>query len=257
MVWSKQPVGVFLCVRSKPPKPGRASSELLRVVEDGETVAITRHGRRVAHLVPAPEQDRAARKAAVERFRQRRAGWESVAFSHGGDTRRASRRSPPVSGLVVDASVVLAWLFDDDEEPRSDRALERLVEDGVLVPHLWHLETRNALLVAGRKGRLSDLGVKERLDAMKGLPVRTDETPDLQSAFDLARGHDLSFYDAVYLELAKRERAEFATLDRALRQAAAVEGVALTVAGPTMLDHPCDGLGLHGHALGSSTLTTR
>ena len=95
------------------------------------------------------------------------------------------------------------------------------------MPHLWHLETRNALLVAGRKGRLSALGVKERLDALKGLPVRTDETPDLQSAFDLAQGHDLSFYDAVYLELAKREGAELATLDGALGQAAAVEGVAL------------------------------
>ena len=25
-----------------------------------------------------------------------------------------------MSGLVVDASVVIAWLFDDEEEPRAD-----------------------------------------------------------------------------------------------------------------------------------------
>ena len=56
-------------------------AELLRAVEHGETVAITRHGRPVAHLVPAPTQDRANRERAVERFRQRRAGWERVAFS--------------------------------------------------------------------------------------------------------------------------------------------------------------------------------
>ena len=55
-------------------------SELLRVVERGETVAITRHGKPVAHLVPAPSQARANRKKAVERFRQRRAGWDPVAF---------------------------------------------------------------------------------------------------------------------------------------------------------------------------------
>ena len=133
-----------------------------------------------------------------------------------------------MSGLVVDASVVLAWLFDDEEEPRADRVLERLEEDGALVPHLWHLETRNTLLIAERRGRLSATGVKERLDALKGLPIRTDEEPDFQSAFDLARAHRLSFYDALYLELAKRESADLATLDGALGRAAVAEGVPLS-----------------------------
>ena len=101
-----------------------------------------------------------------------------------------------MSGLVVDASVVIAWLFDDEEEPRADSLLALLEEDGPLVPHLWHLETRNVLLVAERRGRLSAGGVKERIDALKGLPIRTDDEPDLQSAFALARAHGLSFYDA-------------------------------------------------------------
>ena len=56
-------------------------AELLRVGERGQTVAITRHGKPVAHLVPAPAQDQANREMAVECFRQRRAGWEHVAFS--------------------------------------------------------------------------------------------------------------------------------------------------------------------------------
>ena len=133
-----------------------------------------------------------------------------------------------MSGMVVDASVVISWLFDDEEEPRADRALERLIEDGALAPYLWHLETRNALLVAERRGRLSARAVDERLDALKGLPIRTDDEPDLQSAFSLARSHDLSFYDALYLELAKREGAELATLDVALGQAAVAEGVRLS-----------------------------
>ena len=55
--------------------------ELLRAVEHGETVAITRSGKTVAHLVPAVTHDRASRKAAVERFRERRARWRRVAFS--------------------------------------------------------------------------------------------------------------------------------------------------------------------------------
>ena len=99
-----------------------------------------------------------------------------------------------MSGLVVDASVVIAWLFDDEDEPRADNVLEHLAEEGALVPHLWHLETRNTLLIAERRGRLSAGAVNERMDALKGLPILTDEEPDLQSAFDLARAHKLSFY---------------------------------------------------------------
>lgn len=55
--------------------------ELLRAVEHGKSVTITRHGRRVAHLVPARVEDRASRKRAVERFRRRRAGWRHVGLS--------------------------------------------------------------------------------------------------------------------------------------------------------------------------------
>ena len=56
-------------------------AELLRVVERGEAIAITRHGKTVAHLVPAVAQDRANREKAVEQFRQRRAQWRRVPYS--------------------------------------------------------------------------------------------------------------------------------------------------------------------------------
>ena len=58
-------------------------AELLRAVEHGETIAITRHGKRIAHLVPARAGDRASRERAVARFRQLRAGWKPVKFSTG------------------------------------------------------------------------------------------------------------------------------------------------------------------------------
>ena len=53
-------------------------AELLRAVEYGETVAITRHGQAIAHLVPARSQDREARRLAVESFRKRRRQWRRV-----------------------------------------------------------------------------------------------------------------------------------------------------------------------------------
>ena len=56
-------------------------AELLRTVEGGETVVITRHGKKIAHLVPAAEQERAERRAAVERFLKQRATWEKTGLT--------------------------------------------------------------------------------------------------------------------------------------------------------------------------------
>ncbi|MDE2639482.1 MAG: type II toxin-antitoxin system prevent-host-death family antitoxin [Chloroflexota bacterium] len=56
-------------------------AQLLRDVEDGETIAITRHGKAIAHLVPAQEREQADRDAAVDRLLQRRAGWAPTGMS--------------------------------------------------------------------------------------------------------------------------------------------------------------------------------
>ena len=53
-------------------------AELLRAVEHGETVAITRHGKAIAHLAPAQDQDGESRKSAVERFRAHRRQWRRI-----------------------------------------------------------------------------------------------------------------------------------------------------------------------------------
>ena len=58
-------------------------AQLLRDVEHGEAIAITRHGEAIAHMVPAQAQDRASREAAVERFLRRRAGWAPSGMSRG------------------------------------------------------------------------------------------------------------------------------------------------------------------------------
>ena len=66
--------------------------ELLRTVERGETIAITRRGKAVAHLVPAEnqeraqsvpseDQERARRKAAVAHFMRLRSQWKPTGMS--------------------------------------------------------------------------------------------------------------------------------------------------------------------------------
>ena len=95
------------------------------------------------------------------------------------------------------------------------------------MPRHWHLEVRNALLVAERRGRLSTDGVNQRLQALAALPVHTDDEPRLDAAIALARSHGLSIYDALYLELAQRNAAKLATLDTALARAAEAEELVL------------------------------
>ena len=56
-------------------------AELLRAVEHGETVAITRHSKTIANLTPAQDQDRDSRRSAVERFRSHRRQWRRIDMS--------------------------------------------------------------------------------------------------------------------------------------------------------------------------------
>ena len=127
--------------------------------------------------------------------------------------------------FVIDASTAAAWLFDDESEPRADAALARVAVESAIVPQHWHLEIRNALLVAERRRRLPADAVPQRLRLLQTLPIRTDIEPDLDRAYEFARSYRLSFYDAVYLELAVRHGAALATLDMALSRAAGSENV--------------------------------
>ena len=133
-----------------------------------------------------------------------------------------------MSRFVVDASVAVAWLLDDEEEARADAALGQLETEVGLVPQFWHLEVRNALLAAERRRRIRVHEVDERLRTLAELPVRTDTEPRIGTAFALARTHRLSMYDAMYLELAERSDAPLATLDKALARAAGAAGLVLT-----------------------------
>ena len=132
-----------------------------------------------------------------------------------------------MSAFVLDASVAITWLLDDEENSLAETARRRIVEGGAFVPQVWHLEVRNALLVAERRRRISAEGATARLRSLKELPIYTDAEPDLESAVELARGHHLTIYDAVYLELARRRNEALATLDTALVRAAMAEDLPL------------------------------
>ena len=125
----------------------------------------------------------------------------------------------------MDASVVLNWLIDEDLKPLAVFISTHLEQYVLFVPPIWHLEVRNGVLLAERRGRITAAGADQRLGFIRELTTNTDEFSDLEAAFALARAHGLSFYDATYLELALRLHAPLATLDNALERAASAQGL--------------------------------
>ena len=125
--------------------------------------------------------------------------------------------------LVLDASMVCAWFLEDEVGVAGVRG--RLRRESGIVPPIFHLEVRNALLVAYRRGRIDCQDLRDHSGSVAALPLLTDDGLDLDVALELAMQHHLSLYDAVYLELAKRRAATLATLDRALLRAAAEEQI--------------------------------
>jgi len=131
--------------------------------------------------------------------------------------------------LVIDASVTMAWCFEDEMTPLADAILERLQQEVAVVPDLWHLEIANVLLVAGRKGRISEAHTERFLALLSQLPIETATAGiEVSSVLDLGRRYSLSAYDAEYLLLAQMLGAELATLDQSLAAAGVATGLVVT-----------------------------
>lgn len=134
--------------------------------------------------------------------------------------------SEGVRAVVVDASVAVRFLAGEEawlERWRSWTAVDALV----LVPPHFLAEVGNALLRSVRLPAIDAVTRLERLSAA-GLEVADPSWPGLLGAVELADRHQLTVYDAIYLDLAIDVDAELATLDRALAKAARSEGVAVT-----------------------------
>ena len=129
--------------------------------------------------------------------------------------------------LVLDASVALNTLFPDEQNAQADAILALLQFDEAVVPAHWWFETRNALVMAERRSRASWDQIAAFLIRLGDLQVSIAPLPDEKPILALARRHRLTFYDAAYLELAKRQSFTLATFDRDLIAAAKVERVPL------------------------------
>ena len=122
--------------------------------------------------------------------------------------------------------MTLAWFLEKEATPEILAAHERVDSEGAVVPQIWHFEVRNSLVSNERRGRMTDTQTPRVIAALDELPITTDSQPDLDVTMTLARAHALTFYDALYLELAQRRQATLLSLDHELLRAAEAEGVA-------------------------------
>ncbi|MGB3681568.1 MAG: type II toxin-antitoxin system VapC family toxin [Rubrobacteraceae bacterium] len=132
-----------------------------------------------------------------------------------------------MSALVLDASMTLAWAFEDEADEYADAALRALSEGGAVVPDLWGYEVVNALAVGERRKRILPAESARFLTLLRSLPIEFEVLyfggmPELAS---LARGHGLSAYGSAYLDVASRRGLPLATRDRPLEEAAHQSGV--------------------------------
>jgi predicted nucleic acid-binding protein len=128
--------------------------------------------------------------------------------------------------FVLDCSVTLPWFLEDERTGFTDSLLFAAKRTEYWVPGIWCLEFPNALLVAERRRRIERLRRIEALDQIPKLQIRVDTEPvDMKSVSAVAEKHDLSTYDAAYLELALRQGLGLITLDRDLADAASAEGI--------------------------------
>ena len=132
--------------------------------------------------------------------------------------------------IVLDASMTLAWLFEDEQTDQVLATINHVYMGGASVPPLWRYEVANGLQMAIRRQRITPDYRTRCLDKIDELPIKID--PDgvseiWSTTIKLADLYRLTVYDAAYLELAQRRRLPLATLDAALSKAARESGVDL------------------------------
>lgn len=129
---------------------------------------------------------------------------------------------------VIDASLALSWLFEDEQTVQGMRLLDQVAHSAALVPSLWRLETANALQTALKRRRCNSAFRDLALLRLGELAIEVDFETDAHAwttTLHLSERHNITVYDAAYLELALRRGVPLATRDQDLAKAAVDSGV--------------------------------
>ncbi len=132
--------------------------------------------------------------------------------------------------IVIDPSAAAAWVMPDEQVSAAKDlyAQARTVDSLFHAPQLWLWEMGNVLVMGHRRLRLSADDVERGLELISAAQVTLDATPNVHRRAQIARlalTHDLTFYDASYLELVLRLNGQLASRDKQLLAAAQSCGI--------------------------------
>jgi predicted nucleic acid-binding protein len=130
--------------------------------------------------------------------------------------------------FVLDCSVTMAWLFEDQADRYTEAVLKTLEDQAALVPILWSYEVANVLMVGERKKIVSVSQSTRFLELLHNLNISFQPIHDVkheEALLSKGRVFGLSSYDASYLALAMSRGLPLATRDKALLQACSKAGV--------------------------------
>jgi predicted nucleic acid-binding protein len=125
--------------------------------------------------------------------------------------------------LVVDASVALKWVIEEDA---SDAARALLASEVLAAPDLLFIECANVLWAKTRRAQISPAEATAAFAALEATPIRSIPTRvHAAAAQAIALELDQTAYDSLYLAVALSERAVLVTADRAFARAAGAHPV--------------------------------
>ena len=132
--------------------------------------------------------------------------------------------------IVLDASIMLAWLFRESTLTSRPRIEISLAQETLLVPAHWPAEIGNALVVNVRRGRITEDDLTRLIESLQTFavsPQAPPETEHFETLVRITQMYRLTFYDALYVQLALETDSVLATLDEDMRKTAAQLGLEL------------------------------
>ena len=120
--------------------------------------------------------------------------------------------------IVLDASVILKWIFADEDGGERAAGLREDHVSGneiIAVPDLLFYEIGNVL---STKTRLSESAIAEALSLLWDFSFERFDLglDEYQSSMALSRKYKITLYDAAYVELSRRLKCTFVTAERQL-----------------------------------------